>query len=257
MVDRRVILDLDGTVYRGDTPIPGAAETIATLRERDVALTFLTNNPTHAPDALSERLTAMGIDTVPEEIVSSGAVTARYLADTHPDQSVFVIGSSGLCDQLADAGLTLTDDPIAASVVVTSYDRRFEYDDLTAGLWALDDAELFVGTDPDRVYPDGNGRPIPGSGAITTAIAGVANRDPDLVLGKPAFETIEIVLDSIEQPPDSCLIVGDTPETDIAFGHRAGMETALVRSGLTDSPENAPFQPDHVIDSLTETISIL
>lgn len=249
-----VIIDLDGTVYRGKTPIPGAPETVDALRDRGVSILFLTNNPEHSPKALCERLRPMGISVSPEEIVTAGTVTARYLAVNHPNEQVFVIGSSGLCTQLTDAGLALTDDPERASVVVTSYDRQFDYDDLTEGLWALADTSLFLGTDPDRVYPTDDGRPIPGSGAITNAVAGVANREPDLVLGKPATETIEIVLETIDCPPESCLVVGDSPETDVAFGHRAGMKTALVRSGLTES--TTP-KPDHVIDSLVEIISIL
>lgn len=257
MDDRGVIVDLDGTVYRGNTPIPGAAETIATLRERDVSIIFLTNNPVLSPESLSERLTAMGVAAAPEEVISAGAVTARYLAENHPDQPVLVVGSSGLCEQLTDAGLSLTDDPVAASVVVTSYNPEFGYEDLTAGLQALDDAALFLGTDPDRVYPGDDGQPIPGSGAITNAVAGVANREPDLVLGKPAFETVETVLDSLEHPPSTYLVVGDSPETDIAFGQRAGMDTALVRSGLTETPESTAFQPDHVVDSLADVVSIL
>jgi 4-nitrophenyl phosphatase len=257
MAYRGVIVDLDGTVYRGETLIPGVSETIEKLRDRGMALLFLTNNPTRTRESYAEHLDEMGLHITPEEVLSAGTVTTQYLTENHASDRVFVIGSSGLCTQLTRAGIELTDDPELADVVVTSYDHRFDYEDLTEGLWALDHAETFIGTDPDRVYPNDDGRPLPGSGAITNAVAGCADREPDAVLGKPDPETVEIVLDTIDHSPDEWLIVGDQPSTDIAFGKRAGMTTVLVRSGLTKQNDADDPQPDHTIDTLTEIESII
>lgn len=238
--------------------IPGVPETIEALRDRGVALLFLTNNPTRTRETYAEQLDSMGLCVSPEEILSAGTVTTRYLDANHATDQVFVIGSSGLRKQFECAGIEMTDDPALADVVVTSYDHKFDYDDLTEGLWALNHAETFIGTDPDRVYPSDDGRPLPGSGAITNAVAGCADREPDTVLGKPSPETVEIVLETIDHPPDDWLIVGDQPATDIAFGKRAGMTTVFVRSGLTerDGTTDNP-QPDYSIDTLTEIESII
>lgn len=256
---RGVVVDLDGTVYQGNTLIPGVSDAIERLRERGLSVLFLTNNPTQTRETYAERLTTMGVRVVPEELLSAGTVTARYLATNHATDQVFVIGSSGLREQLEDCNITLTDEPDAADVVVTSYDYGFGYEDLANGLWALDGAASFVATDPDIVYPNDDGRPVPGSGAITNAVAGVAGREPDVVLGKPAPETIEVVLETLEHQPEDYLVVGDKIDTDIAFGERAGMTTALVRSGLANGtrPETASPPPDHVIDTLADITSIL
>ena len=40
------IFDLDGTIYLGEQPLPGAAETIAALRAAGKRTIFLSNNPT-------------------------------------------------------------------------------------------------------------------------------------------------------------------------------------------------------------------
>jgi 4-nitrophenyl phosphatase len=254
---RGVIVDLDGTVYRGETLISGVTEAIERLRDRGVSLLFLTNNPTRTRESYTEHLDAMGLHVSPEEILSAGTVTTRYLVANHATDQVFVIGSSGLREQFESAGIEMTDDPALADVVVTSHDHNFDYEDLTEGLWALDNAGTFIGTDPDLVYPNDNGRPLPGSGAITTAVAGVADREPDAVLGKPAPETVEIVLETIDHSPEDWLVVGDQPDTDIAFGERAGMETALVRSGLTEQDDTAVDpEPDYVVDTLADIESI-
>jgi 4-nitrophenyl phosphatase len=255
---RGAVVDLDGTVYRGETLIPGVPEAIEDLRDRGIALLFLTNNPTRTRESYAEHLGSMGLPVALDEVLSAGTVTTRYLTENHPMDQVFVIGSSGLREQFERAGIEMTDDPTLADVVVTSYDHRFDYEDLTEGLWALNHAETFIGTDPDRVYPNDDGHPLPGSGAITNAVAGCADREPDAVLGKPAPETVEIVLETIDHAPEDWLIVGDQPATDIAFGERAGMTTVLVRSGLSEQDgETTDPQPDYVIDTLSEIESII
>lgn len=259
MDHRGVVVDLDGTVYEGETLIPGVSDAIEQLRERGASVLFLTNNPTRTRESYAERLATMGIRVAPEELLSAGTVTTRYLSANHATDRVFVIGSPGLCEQFEHADIEMTDDPDAADVVVTSYDYSFGYEDLADGLWALDGAEAFVATDPDVVYPNDNGRPLPGSGAITNAVAGVAGRNPDVVLGKPAPETVDVVLEILDHQPDDYLIVGDKLDTDIEFGERAGMTTALVRSGISDQTSLAAAnpQPDHVIDSLADINTIL
>jgi 4-nitrophenyl phosphatase len=255
---RGVILDLDGTVYRGDDLLPGAREAVATLRERGLDLLFCTNNPTRSREAYAERLRGFGVPTTPEQVLPAGYVTARYLDREHADADVFVVGSDGLREQLLEAGLTLVDSHDAAEVVVTSHDPEFHYDDLTAGLWALEGAHTFVGTDPDRTYPDAGQRHRPGSGAITGAVAHVADRTPDLELGKPARITATLARSTLGHPPERTLVVGDTPATDVALGDRAGMWTALVLTGTTDA-DDLPIEPapDRVVDSLADVPALL
>src|SRR5699024_2567750 len=124
------------------------------------------------------------------------------------DDRIFLVGSSGLRAMLENAGIALTDEPEACDVLVASYDRSFDYDDMTAGLWALDTGAAFVGTDPDITIPIGDGR-VPGSGAIINAIAGVAEREPDIVLGKPSRKALDAALAVLDGPKE-CLVVGDS-----------------------------------------------
>lgn len=255
---RGIVLDLDGTVYRGDELLPGAREAIAALRDRGLDLLFCTNNPTRSRAAYAERLRGFGIDATPEDVLPAGYVTAEFLRREYPGAGVYLLGSDSLREQFREAGLGLVGAPSEAEVVVTSYDPAFDYDDLTAGLWALDRATAFVGTDPDLTYPDAGGRRRPGSGAITGAVARVAQREPDHELGKPAAMTAELALETLGHPPDRTLVVGDTPATDVALGARAGARTALVLTGSVaraDLPVSP--RPDCVLDSLAELPGVL
>ncbi|EMA39633.1 HAD-superfamily hydrolase [Halococcus morrhuae DSM 1307] len=258
MPSRGAIVDLDGTVYRGDAPIPGARQGIQALRNAEYDLCFFSNNPTKSQVEFADRLAEMDLTVSPAEIQSAGTVTADYLAAEHADDRLFLIGAPGLHAQLAHAGLTLTDDPETAEVLVASYARDFEYDDMTDGLHALGAGAAFVGTDPDVTIPTANGA-VPGSGAIIRAIAGVAEREPDVIVGKPADHALTAALSTFDAAPENCLVVGDRLDTDIAMGARGGLETMLVRTGTTDDDTLATSDvtPDHVLDSLGDIETVL
>jgi 4-nitrophenyl phosphatase len=252
------VLDLDGTVYRGDELIPGAAAAIDRLRTDGTRTLFFSNNPTKSRASYADRLRGLGIDVDPEWILSAGTVTTRFLATEHDDDSVFLVGSEGLREQFEAAGLSLVDDATQSDVLVASYDREFDYGDMLAGYRALDAGATFYGTDPDLLVPHHDGM-IPGSGAVINAVGGIIERDPERILGKPSEEAQRAALDVLDAPAERCLVVGDRLNTDIALGERAGMTTVLVRSGVStdDDIEKSDVRPDYVIDSLAELDTVL
>jgi len=242
------VLDLDGTVYRGDAALPGAAEAIGRLRAAGVRPLFFSNNPTKSRAEYAERLGGMGIEAAPGEILSAGTVTTRYLAAEHADDPVFLIGDEGLERQLEAAGIDLVDDATEAAALVVSWSRTFGYGDMLAGYRALEAGATFYGTDPDRLIPAAEGM-VPGSGAIINAVGGTADRTPELVFGKPSAEAQRAALEALSVPAERCVVVGDRPDTDIELGRRAGMTTVLVRTGVFDGGDAA--EADYVVDSLS------
>ena len=245
------VLDVDGTVVRGDEPIPGAPAGYRRLREAGIETLFVSNNPTKAPPAYVDRLGAAGYEVDADQVFTAGAVTTRYLRERHADDDLLCIGDPGLLDQLEAAGLSTTDDVDVADALVASIDREFDYEDLCTALWALERDIPFIGTDPDVVIPAPE-RDVPGSGAVINAIAGVAEREPDAVLGKPSDMAVEMVRERLPYPSEECLVVGDRLDTDIALGERAGMTTVLVLTGVTDEAAvaDADVSPDYVLNDL-------
>jgi 4-nitrophenyl phosphatase len=259
MTLRGVVLDVDGTVVRGDTPIPGARDGLDAVAGAGLRRLFVSNNPTKPPVAYESRLARAGFDVTADEVITAGTVTTAYLDDHHAGDDIFVIGESGLVELLSEAGLSLVDDVEVADAVVVSIDRNFSYDHLSTALLGLsDDSVAFVGTDPDMVIPAAE-RDVPGSGAVIHAVAGVTGRDPDIVLGKPSAYARDMVLERLGVPASECLVVGDRLDTDIALGARSGMTTALVRTGVTDDAalRGSEFEPDYVLDSLAELERVL
>lgn len=247
------VLDLDGTIYRGDEALPGAVAAIDRLREANIRTLFFSNNPIKSRTAYVDRLAGLGIEATPDEVLSAGTVTTRYLAEEHAGDAVFLIGAAGLKAQFETADIDLVEDATTADVLVASWTREFGYGDLLAGYRALETGATFYGTDPDRLIPAAEGM-VPGSGSIINAVAGTAERDPAKILGKPSAEAQRAALDALGVAPERCFVVGDRLNTDIALGERAGMTTVLVKTGVTTDADlgGREVQPDYVLDSIAD-----
>ncbi|MFC5367263.1 HAD-IIA family hydrolase [Salinirubrum litoreum] len=252
------LVDLDGTVFRGDPLIEGADDAVATLRAAGVSVLFLSNKATRRRAAFAEKLRRLGIDVDDDGIVNSALIAASYLETHHPDDPVFVVGEPPLRDELRAHGLTLTDDPEEAAVVLASMDRQFDYGTLTKALHAVDEETVFLATNPDRTCPTEGGE-IPDCAGVVGAIEGVTGTDLDRYLGKPAQTAVDAALSGLDLPASRCLMVGDRLETDVRMANRAGMTSVLVLTGVTDRETLArsSIQPDYVLESIADIGQVL
>ena len=253
-----VILDVDGTLVRGADLIPGVAETLETLEQHGLSRLLFSNNPTRGAAYYRDKLATHGLEVDPETVLTSATVTAEYLATTHPNDRVYLIGEDRLRMILEDRDLRVVDEPTDADLVVGSIDRALTYDTLQNALDALERDVPFYGTDPDVTIPVDGGS-IPGSGAILAALEAIASRKPDAILGKPSEVAATAAMDRLETSPERTLVVGDRLDTDIELGRRAGMDTAVVGTGVTDTtaldPSNS--RPTYVLDSLAALAAVL
>lgn len=252
------VVDLDGTVYLGDRLIPGADCGVAAMRESGVSVLFVTNKAIARRADYRDKLEGLGISARTDDIMTSSAMTAAYLAEHHPGAAILVVGEEPLRQELTERDLRLTDDPDEATVLLASMDRQFDYGRLTDALHAMDDDTVFLATNPDRTCPTENGE-IPDCGAMVGAIEGATGRDLHNVIGKPSPTAIDAASSALDIVPERCLVIGDRLETDIRMGNRAGMTTVLVLSGVTDREtlKRSSIQPDHVVDSIAHVEEVL
>jgi 4-nitrophenyl phosphatase len=253
----RFVFDLDGVVWRGDEPIPGAAETLRSLRGAGKALCFVTNNSSETAAAYAKKLARLAVPAEDDEVVSSAHATARLLERTVPGlrgRLVYVIGGEGLTDALSSLGVRLAsaDEARDASVVVVGWDRKLTFEKLRLAALAIRSGATFVASNTDATYPAPDGL-WPGAGAIVAAVRVASGVEPR-VAGKPDPGLLQVAAERIGGGP--ALMVGDRVETDVAAAHAAGWPAALVLTGASGVPELASARawPDYVIRRLPDLL---
>ena len=103
-----VLFDLDGTLYRGDTALPGAADFVRACRDAGLKVAFGTNNALLERDRIAARLQGMGIDADPDELVTAPdalAAVVQGAGHTH----VVRLGNAGLRESLERVGIAAPD----------------------------------------------------------------------------------------------------------------------------------------------------
>ena len=74
-----ILCDLEGTLYSGDAPLPGATRLVPALRARGIPFRFVTNTTSRSRRALVQHLAAMDIIVSDDEIVSAPVAGAALL----------------------------------------------------------------------------------------------------------------------------------------------------------------------------------
>lgn len=248
---RGFLFDMDGVLYRGRRPLPGAHAILAALERTGIPYALVTNNSTRTPRQYVRHLASMGMRVAERRIVTSAVVAAAYLRRRLPPGArVGVVGEAGLIRAVQRAGLAVSWDRAAA--VAVGQDRRITHRKLSLATAALVDGALFVATNPDPLVPTEDGV-VPGAGALVAALAYAVGRRP-IVLGKPRPALLREAMARIGTRPHETVMVGDQVLTDVAAGRAAGAFTVHVRSGVSSvrpAPSRAP-RPDLVVDDLWE-----
>jgi len=250
------LVDLDGTVYLGDQLLPTARQALQNLRHLGRRVIFITNEASMPPEGFAKRLDAFGIPTSPQDVISSASALIDFLNQRIPGGRLFVIGEPTFCSQLQSAGFHLVENPSTVDAVIASHDHGFDYRKLQIAFNAIRSGAAFYATNADRTLPLPGGGEEPDALPIIAAIEACTEHPLDEMVGKPSVHMANAALRLAGVSPDRCLLVGDNPETDILMGLNAGMDTALVLTGVAALGKPIPphIQPRYVIQQLVEVV---
>ena len=264
-----IIFDIDGVLCRGTLPIPGAATTVNSLKDKGYKIIFLSNLSTKSRDQYIDKLKGFGIKVTPDEMVLATSAAAAYVRDHASNGKVYVIGAEGLKEEIRKAGLMIVDEPEEAEFVVAGspfdeegYVKEENRWCFTGALRAIKNGARFVAVNPDVVFPGKDGKLIPGTGAFLGAVTAMTGVEP-VVVGKPSPVIVKIALDKLSLKPEECLMVGDQIPTDMKAGKSAGLYTALVLTGVTSKEDVNQLKKedkaliDHILESINDIFNIL
>jgi glycerol 3-phosphatase-2 len=247
-----LLLDLDGTVYRGGTAVDGAEPAVRAAHQAGVTVRFVTNNASRSPEDVADHLSRLGIPAKPREVSTSGQAAAGMLADrVPPGAAVLILGTDALAAEAANRGFTpvrKADGQVTA--VLQGLSQTMGWPDLAEACVAIRAGALWVACNIDATLPTERGL-LPGNGALVAALKTATDQQP-LVAGKPARPLMDdaIAAAGATRP----LAVGDRLDTDIAGAVNVGIDALLVLSGVStpaDLLAAAPDQrPTYVADDL-------
>lgn len=244
------LIDLDGTMYRGNEPIDGAATFIHKLNEKNIPYLFLTNNSTSTQENVAQKLTSMGIDTTADHVFTSSLATAKYIKQKKTSARCMVIGEQGLYDAIEKEGLTIAD--TSCDYVVIGLDRHITYEKLAQACLAIREGAIFISTNSDLAIPTERGF-LPGNGALTSVIT-VSTGVKPIFIGKPEQIIMEEALEVLGTAKNNTIMVGDNYQTDILAGINASIDTLMVFTGVTQHEEypHLKIKPTYNIQNLKE-----
>ncbi len=258
---KNLILDMDGVLWRGETPMPGLAEFFETLRQHEIQFVMATNNATKTPEMYVEKLARFGVEVTKDQIFTSAEATGAFVVGKYEaEAAVFVAGDVGLQEAMRRRGFRLlsVEEVLGgetAVFAVAGFNPNMTYPQLAAATKVIIQGADFVGTNPDLTFPSEYG-PLPGAGSFLAFIQAATGVEPT-VIGKPGPLIFQMAMAKLGGTPNNTAMVGDRLETDIAGGKAAGIQTILVLSGISqrdDVAQSNNLQPDFIFDNI-ETIA--
>lgn len=254
---KALILDMDGVIWRSDSPIGDLPEIFRRIEARGLKYVFATNNGTKTPEQYVATLEKLGVRVSPQQVVTSALGVAHILS--HKFQrgtKVFMIGEDGIRMALEEKGYKVlsVENAQEAQVVVMGIDREITFDKAREATLLVRRGVPFYATNPDKTFPTPRGE-IPGAGAWISVITTATGIEP-IYAGKPFPFMMELSLERLGTKSEETLVVGDRLETDIAAGQAVGCPCALVLSGVSTREQAEAWTPkiDIVADDLASLI---
>ncbi len=253
---RSLILDMDGVLWKSESPIGNLPEIFDAIHDRGLKVAFATNNSTQTPEQYVNRLAAFGVVVQPWQVVTSALGVADLMAKDFPSGGrIFAIGGAGVFEAIQKRGfeaLKIADAKNALAVVM-GIDTNITFEKMCEATLLVRKGVPFYATNPDKTFPTPRGE-IPGAGSWISVIVTATGVEP-LYAGKPKPFLLELARSRLGTEKSQTLVVGDRLETDVAGSQAAGMPVALVLSGVSTRAQAEKWFPK--IDILADDLYAL
>ena len=237
-----LLADLDGVVYEGTRAIAHAVESLNKLQAGGIAVGYVTNNSSRTPETISAQLNGFGLNTIAEQIIGSAQTGTELLATmVAPGAKILVVGGEGLRNSVAAAGFIVVDSAEEKPAgVIQGFAPDVAWKNLAEAAYAIQAGAKWVATNSDWTLPQERGL-APGNGTLVSAVHTAVGQLP-VVAGKPEPAIFQTALRQFST--SAALFVGDRIDTDITGANRAGVDSALVLTGVSTRKELLGVKPE-------------
>ena len=247
------MFDVDGTLVLGDRSghgylaLPGAVETLTTLKDRGIPFVLLTNGSAYPASEQAPRLRAIGLPVEDWQMLTPSSVTADYLSRKGVKRAL-ILGSPGVGHALAAAGIEIvfTGETGADQVdaVYVGWHPECGMKDIDTAVHAIwNGAKLYVASDVP-FFATRSGKAIGYSHAIIAAIKSLVTVR-STITGKPSMHALRFVAAKLGVKVNEVGVVGDDPQLEPGMARRGGATGFGVATGLVTLEAWAAQPPAH------------
>lgn len=260
---KRVVFDMDGTIYKGGTLFPFTPKVFETLESLNIEYTFLTNNSSKSAKDYLKKILNLGLKATPDNITTSASATFFYLKEHYSDvKKIYVLGTASLREEFTDHGYEMIDEfneTEEPELVVVAFDTTLTYERLCKATYWVGQNKPYVATHPDTVCPTDLKTILVDCGAVQALIEDVTGRKPEAVPGKPDKDMIIGIMDKYGLKKDEIMMVGDRIYTDLEMARRAGVPGVLVLTGeaTIETLKESGLTPELVLDDISVLADLL
>jgi HAD superfamily hydrolase (TIGR01450 family) len=258
--DKRLfLLDMDGTIYLGNTIFDGTIDLLSYVRSVDGRYAFLTNNSSKGTESYIEKLGKMGIEAVPDDFVTSADATIDFLSGIKENAVIYLCGTESLKRQFRSAGYDVRDElSDDITLLLLGYDTELTYKKLEDCCRLLNRGIRYMATHPDMVCPTEYGY-APDCGSMIEMLKTATGRLPEEVIGKPRPMMAFSAMNKYGFTADQTCLIGDRIYTDIACAVNAGIDSIFVLSGegVKEDIEKYDVHPTYIYDNVRKLVDDL
>lgn len=250
-VIKAAILDMDGVLWRSQTPLCDLPELFANFDNHGISVILATNNGTNTITQYVDKLKGYGVNVDPHQVVTSTMAVSYLLKKHFPEGGpVYISGSQALIDTMAEYGFYHSKENAKAVVAGLSWDCNYESIKNTSLM--IQKGLPFFFTNPDPTYPTPEGN-VPGAGTLLAALE-TATGVKAMLAGKPLPFLFEVALDRLRSDPSETIVVGDRLNTDIQGGFDARCKTVFVLTGVNNREDLKSWspQPDLTLNNVRD-----
>ena len=249
------LIDLDGVLYVGESPVPGATDTIAYLRENGYPIRYVSNTTRKSRETLSRKLKSMGFEIPVSHIVTPAMAAASYIRGKKGTGAI-ILTTPEVSAEMGHEGIR-HDEEGAGFVVVGDGGDLFTYSTLNKAFRHILGGAEIIALEKDRYWMGNDGLML-SAGPFVAALEYAAGTSA-VVIGKPSRDYFMHALSSMDASPARTVMIGDDVVSDIGGASTAGLGGILVRTGKfrQDDLEKSPVLPTRVIASIADLPGLL
>ena len=244
------LLDMDGTIYLDEDLFDGTLDFLEYVRKIGGKYIFLTNNSSKSVDKYMEKLKRLGIETTPDDFLTSTKATVLYL-EKQKYHKIYAFGTTSFKEQLREANLPITDHlEEDIDCLCMGFDTELTFQKLEDACILLNRGVDYIATNPDWVCPTWYGY-VPDCGSVSQMLYNATKRKPKFI-GKPEPTMALLAMEKTGFGPQETAVMGDRLYTDIACGVNAGISSIFVLSGegTLEDVEQSDVKPEFIYENI-------